>query len=168
MLIRWNADGDVIATSDVMVQRDENGNVIGFIDFAEVEAEGIPLIELVVTPRAVGAGAWPEWLAHQAQDFRVEVDPDFSMHKPRGQRPDHRVRALVHKVSGYRRDRVTVENEIKRRIKEAKGKPADIRDLVGGPTKPLLLDAEGRAIERGRVRVRTFPHVTRENENGRQ
>ena len=86
---------------------------------------------------AVGSGTWPEWIGGRAHDFKVETDPSTK-----------RIKALVHKTSGHRRTRSSVEAAISKRIKDATGQPADIRDLVGGPTRPLVLDDEGKTIGR--------------------
>jgi hypothetical protein len=140
-LIAWDADGNVVGTLDYMVMRDEDGKVIGLIDFGAHEEAGGRLRDIVEISNAVGAGTWPEWLGGRAHGFKVELDP-----APQGQRA--KIVGLVHKESGHRRDRAAIEAEIEKRVKAAKGKPADLRDLVGGPQKPLLLDDQGRTRPR--------------------
>jgi len=135
MLIAYDAAGDVIATLDHMVARDHDGDVIGLVDFAANEQAGTPLTDIWVVERAVGSGSWPEWIGMAAHDFRVE-------------RSGGRIVALVHRQSGHRRDRAAIESAIAQRIAEGQGQPIDIRDLVGGPDRPLILDAEGRTVGR--------------------
>ena len=135
MLIAYNAAGDIIATLDHMVAHDENGEVVGLVDFAAHEEAGGQLLDIWNVPDASGSGTWPEWLGTRAHDFRV-------------QRAGGRIRALVHKTSHRRRTRSEIETTIATRIAEAEGKPVDIRDITGGPTQPLVLDDEGRTIAR--------------------
>lgn len=139
MLIAYNADGDVIATLDYMVARDGDGNATGLIDFEAHEAAGAALTDVWNVDGAVGSGTWPEWLGSRAHDFRVELD---------GPPARKRIRALSHRVSGQRRERHVIEARIAQRVTEARDGVADIRDLVGGPDRPLLLDDEGRTLAR--------------------
>lgn len=134
-LLAYAPNGDVIATLDYMVARDENGVAVGLLDFAAHEASGGRLREIWSVEGAAGSATWPEWLGGQAHAFRVELT-------------GKKVTALVHKTSGHRRERAGIEAEIAKRIEQAAGKPADIRDVVGGPTRPLILDAEGKTAER--------------------
>jgi hypothetical protein len=146
-LIAWDADGNVVATLDHMVAKDEDGNVIGLVDFEAHELASGRMREIAEVSNAVGSGTWPEWI--RPQGFRVELDPS-----PVGQRA--KITALVHKESGHRRVRSDIEAAVAERINEAKArgeKKADIRDLVGGPQRPLLLDDDGRnapRVKRGR------------------
>jgi len=133
-LLAYDAAGKVIATLDHMVARDDQGNVTGLIDFAAHEAADGRLRDIWDVAGADGSGTWPEWLGSRAHDFQAELT-------------DGRIRALVH-PSGYRRERASIEAAIAERIKDAGDEPADIRDLVGGPGRPLLLDDEGRTVER--------------------
>lgn len=133
MLIAYDAAGDVSATLDFMVALDPaTQEPLGLHDFDAREAAGLPVTDIwtVTTPASptVGAKAWPEWLGARAHDFRVELEG------PPGRK---RIAALVHKTSGARRDRAAIEAAIAERIAHAAGKPADIRDLVGGPDRPL-------------------------------
>lgn len=151
MLLAYDAAGDVIATLDYMVARDTEGNVTGLIDFDAHEVAGGAMTEVWSAEGAVGSKVWPEWIGSQAYAFRVELNG------PPGQK---RVTALVHAGlsetddhpavpgSGHRRERAPLEAAIAARIAAAAGAPADIRDLVGGPDRPLLLDDGGRTVGR--------------------
>lgn len=150
-LIAWDASGEVIATLDALVRYDGRGDPIGLVDFASAERSGpLRLREdgsagFWRVDRAVGSATWPEWIGSRAHDFRVELDGT-------------RIVALVHKASGMRRERAVIEAAIEERIAAANGKPADIRDLVGGPDRPLILDDEGRTVARvpsGPPRIRS-------------
>lgn len=134
-LLAYAPNGDVVAGLDYMVARDESGAVVGLIDFAAHEAAGGKLRDIWRVEDAAGSATWPEWLGGQAHAFRVELT-------------GKKITALVHKASGYRRERAAVEEEIAKRIEAAAGKPADLRDLVGGPTRPLVLDAGGKTAGR--------------------
>lgn len=135
-LLAYDVDGAVIATLDYLVQYADDGTALGVVDFAAHEEAGGELTDIWTVPDpAVGSKVWPEWLSGAAHGFRVElVGPPGAKH----------IGALVHKASGYRRERAALEAEIGKRIKAAKGAPADIRDLVGGPGRPLNLDADGK------------------------
>lgn len=155
-LLAYDADGNVIATLDHVVARDDQGHAIGLIDFAAHEAAGGHLTDVWQVEHAAGSGTWPEWLSMRAHDFRVEVGPD------------KRIAALVHKTSGHRRERAAIEAAIEQRMAATRADweahqpvgpngtavaagdppPTDIRDLVGGPDRPLVLDEEGRTVGR--------------------
>jgi hypothetical protein len=135
-LLAYDAAGNVIGTLDFMVHRNDDGEADGLIDFAAHEAAGGKLTDVWKVGNATGSGTWPEWLGSRAHDFTVELGPG------------KRITALVHRDSGHRRERVVLEAAIAFRIAEAAGEPADIRDLVGGPTAPLVLDDAGRTIGR--------------------
>lgn len=135
MLLAYDADGNVVATLDHMVARDPDGNVIGLIDFAAHEHAGGRLRDVWDVSGAAGSGTWPEWIGARAYDFRVEI-------------ADGRIAALVHRQSGQRRERAKIEAAIAKRIALAKGDPADLRDLVGGPGRPLVLDDDGKTLGR--------------------
>lgn len=139
MLLAYLADGSVVGTLDYLVQYDDDGVPLGLVDFAKHEENGGNATDYCTIDSAVGAKVWPEWLGGSALDFKVELE---------GPAGNKRIAALVHKTSGYRRERVAIETEIDKRIKDAKGAPADIRDLVGGPDKPLQLDDEGKTKEK--------------------
>lgn len=154
-LIAWDADGNVVATLDHMVAKDEDGNVVGLIDFSRQEEQNGRLRDIWEVDKAVGSGTWPEWLGARAHDFRVELDP-----APRNQRA--RITGLIHKQSGRRRDRAVIEAAIAERIAEAKSrgeKAADLRDLLGGPQRPLLLDEAGRTRPRVKSARPQLPYV---------
>lgn len=149
MLIAYDANGEVVATLDHVVARNEEGHVIGLVDFAAQEEAG-ELLDIWRVPDAVGSGTWPEWLGSRAYDFKIE-------------RANGRISALIHKTSGARRDRATIEKAIAKRMKEAGDKPADLRDLVGGPGKPLELDEKGRTLKREPVQRTKLPVIGRAN-----
>jgi hypothetical protein len=157
MLLAYNADGDVLATLDHAVAHDDDGNVTGLVDFSAVEAAGGDMTDVWVVDSGdpgkpiKGSKTWPEWLGASAHDFRVELEG------PAGKK---RIAALVHKTSGHRRERATIEAAIAERIAAANGQPADIRDLVGGPDRPLFLDDKGRTAKRPKVTRPKLPLVT--------
>ena len=138
MLIAYDGDGNVVATLDHLVVRDDAGRAVGLLDFQAYEAAG-GKFRLTPdrpdgvwdVPNAAGSGAWPEWLGGRAHDFRVQM-------------AGAKINGLVHLDSGYKRDRAKIEKAIADRIAQANGEPADIRDLVGGIGKPLRLDGTGR------------------------
>lgn len=183
MLVAYDANGSVVATLDSMVARDEDGTVIGLIDFAAHEAAGGRLRDIWENEEAVGSGAWPEWLGSKAHDFKVELDPSPGPARAR-------ITALIHKQSGHHRSRADIEaalaeriNEKKRDAKKAgdvirddlrkrgvkeelialvqdpKPEPVDARDLLGGPSKPLLLDDDGKTMKRQKVERPNLPIV---------
>lgn len=116
MLLAYNAAGEVVATLDYMVIRDDAGNVTGLVDFDAHEAAGGELTDVWIVQGATGSKTWPEHLGGSAHAFRVELDG------PPGRK---RISTLVHKVSGHRRHRMDVQG-------------------VGRPDRPLLLDEAGR------------------------
>ena len=134
-LIAYDAAGNIVATLDHLTARDEDGNVTGLVDFEAHELAGKELTDIWTVEDAVGSGTWPEWLGAQAHDFKVELAGS-------GQR--HKILGLTHRRSGFQRSRGEVMQRINDRKRAAGNAPADIRDIVGGPTKPLLLDANGR------------------------
>lgn len=135
MLLAYDAAGNITETLDYMVARDETGKVVGIIDFEAHERAGGKMRD-IWTANAVGSGTWPEWIGPQAHAFRVERDATG------------RIAAIVHKTSGHRREREAIEDAIAARIRESAGQKADIRDIVGGPTAPLVLDEDGRTRSR--------------------
>jgi hypothetical protein len=147
MLLAYDAAGEVIATLDYMVARNESGDILGLIDFAAHEAAGGKLRDIWHNDRAIGSGTWPEFLGAQAHDFQVDLSPD------------KRIRALIHRTSGMRRERELVEAAISDRIARALGAPADLRDLVGGPDAPLLLDERGVTLGRSAHPLGTPAHL---------
>ena len=149
MLLAYDVDGNVIATLDHMIVRDAEGNVTGLIDFAAHEEAGGKLRDLWNVPDATGSATWPEWLGAAAHDFTVELDKRHKLP----------LRALIHKDSGHRRERAALEAAITKRIEKAKGEPADIRDLVGGPNAHLRLDAKGKTLGRAKQGGGTPAHL---------
>lgn len=133
-LLAYDAAGNIVASLSYLTATDAEGDVIGLYDFAAHEAAGGKLRDFWDVPDAVGSATWPEWIG--AHDFTVELDAD------------KRITALIHRDSGHRRERSTLEKAIAARVKKAKGGAADIRDLVGGPDVPLILDAQGRTRPR--------------------
>lgn len=136
-LIAYNADLRVIHTMDYLTAL-RDGQVVGLHDFAEHEARGGKMRFFHEVSAAIGSGAWPEWLGAAGHDFYVELDQD------------KRIVALRHSRSGFRRIRYDIERRVAKRINEAKGEPADLRDILGGPKAPLQLDENGRTIGRFR------------------
>jgi hypothetical protein len=154
MLLAYDDAGNVIATLDYVVARDDAGAVVGLIDFAQHEENGGAMTDVATFDSGdpahpvKGAKVWPEWLGMQAHDFRVELVG------PPGAKT---IGALVHKTSGYRRERTAIASAIQARVDAAKGAPADIRDLVGGPDRPLALAPDGRTAPRVARRTSTLP-----------
>lgn len=135
MLLAYDAAGNVIATQAYMVAHDAAGNVLGLIDFEAHEMAGGSLTDIWIQSGAAGSGTWPEWIGGQALSFRVEVGPD------------KRISALVHGKSGFRRERAAIEAAI-RSAPVADNGARDIRAIVGGPNRPLVLDDQGRTVGR--------------------
>jgi hypothetical protein len=134
-LLAYDAAGNVIDTLDQMVALDRDGHATGLIDFDHNEVAGVKLRDIWLHSAAAGSSTWPEWLSGQAYSFRVELGPD------------KRISALVHKTSGHRRERAAVHAAITAVQPDATG-ARDIRHLVGGPGRPLLLDEGGRTLGR--------------------
>lgn len=142
-IVAYDSNDEIVATLDYMAARDpETGEVTGLIDFEAHEAAGGKLSAVWKVESAVGSGTWPEWLGSEFHSFRVE-------------RAGGRIVALAHKGSGHRRVRADIEAAIAARIAEAKARSAhpvaDIRDLVGGPDRPMLLDDSGRTAPRPKL-----------------
>jgi hypothetical protein len=151
-LIAYDENGKVVATLDYILSRDENGVANGVIDFEAYEATGAKLRDLWNVSNAVGSATWPEYLGGAAHDFKVELDEN------------NRIVALVHGRSRRKRKRSDIEAAIaERRAVTPPGEPVDLRDIVGGPNRPLLLDEEGRTQPRPAKSQRpAFPIVRRE------
>lgn len=128
MLLAYDADGNVVATLDFVVAYNPDGTARGLVDFAATEEAGIELTNIWRSSKAVGSKSWPEYLGVRAHEYRVERNG------PPGRRP---IVALVHKETGERRERAQIEARIAQRLAEAGDRPADIRDIVGGPGKVL-------------------------------
>lgn len=141
MLLAYDSVGSVVATLDYCVQSgdDVDRTPIGLVDFMAHEEAGGEHTEIWTVSGAAGSKVWPEWLGSRAHDFRVELTG------PPGQK---RIGALVHKTSGHRRERAAIDAAIADRINAAAGQPADIRDIVGGPDRPLHIDDLGRNAPR--------------------
>lgn len=138
-LIAYDTDGNIIATLGHMVARDDAGEVIGLVDFEGHELAGGALTDIWVVSHAAGSGTWPEHLSARAHDFRVERDPATK-----------RITSLVHKKSGYRRERAAIEAAIaaapalRNNAGHVIGK--DVRRIVGGPARPLAIGDDGRDL----------------------
>lgn len=143
-LFAYDGSGKIVATQEYMVAKDAAGNVIGLIDFEAHELAGGKLRDIWVVQDAVGSGTWPEWLGIQAHSFRVEIGPTG------------RIDALVHQVSGFRRERIGIVQAIAAAPMMAGGL-ADLRAILGGPNRPLILDALGRTVGRSPVPSGTSP-----------
>jgi len=162
MLLAYTAAGDVVATLDCRVMYDDDGVPMGLVDFlAHEEAGGEHTDIWTVTQEhdgvdmgtVKGSKAWPEWLGSRAHEFRVELDG------PPGRK---RIAALVHKTSGHRRERDAIDAAIfERRAATQEGQPVDLRDLVGGPQRPVRLDVDGRTAPRTAGAHRRLPLVAR-------
>ena len=161
MLLAYDAAGDVIATLDYMVQYadDADRTPLGIVDFVAHEDAGGELTDIWTVSNATGSKTWPEWLGSRAHDFRVELVG------PPGRK---RIAALVHKTSGHRRERAALEAAIAARIAAAGDQPADIRDLVGGPDRPLHLDDQGRNAPRPKTTRPNLPLVVPLRSAGQQ
>lgn len=183
-LIAYDSNGNVIATLDHVVARDEDGKVIGLLDFAAHEDAGGRLRDIWENDQAVGSATWPEWLGGRAHDFKVELDPNPGQARAR-------IKALIHKTSGHRRVRADIDAAVAERTNEAKAQAkergeqqrnflrskgvkeetvaeftdppvtVDLRDVLGGPNKPLLLDDDGKTKPRQKVARPNLPIVGR-------
>jgi hypothetical protein len=135
MLLAYDNEGVVVATLDYLVVRNAASDVVGLADFDAHEAAGGKLRDIWDVSNATGSGTWPEWLGSGAHDFTVELDKQ------------KRIAALVHKTSGYRRERAAVEAAIAAVEPNAAG-AKDIRHIVGGPDRPMALDKDGKTAPR--------------------
>lgn len=168
MLLAYDDEGNVIATLDYAVAKDEQGRVTGLIDFEAHELAGGEMTDVWRVEGAKGSKTWPEWIGGKAHDFRVELD---------GPAGGKRIKALVHvgcpegrdekgnvipaiPPSGHRRERAAIEEVVAGRITAANGEPADLRDLLGGPDRSLLLHDDGTTRPR-RQRPPTDPRIPR-------
>jgi hypothetical protein len=159
MLIAYDALGNVLHSRDYQVVYDPDTlEPLGLIDFLAAESAGIENTEfwrietfdidretgaeILRDPQPVkGSKVWPEYLGGAAHHFRVILA---------GPAGNKRIVKLVHKGSGHVRDREQIEAAIESRKDEARreGRAADLRDLVGGPDRPLRLDDEGKTRPR--------------------
>jgi hypothetical protein len=142
-LLAYDDDGNVIATLDYMVfnasgTEYDPGEVTGLIDFAAHQAAGGEHTDIWQVSDAKGSKVWPEWLGSAAHDFTVELT---------GKSGHKQLSALVHKTSGHRRERVAIEAAIAAVEPDANG-ARDIRHIVGGPSRSLKLDADGKTAPR--------------------
>jgi hypothetical protein len=183
MLVGWNAAGDIVSTQEFMTIKDENDEILGLVDYEAHEAAGGRMRDITEFPNVVGSATWPEWLGGQAHHFMVELEPNPSPARAR-------IKALVHKTSGHRRERAAIEAAISERINEKKAEAkkrgderrahlrkrgvaiadefpdpppeaADLRDMLGGPNRPLLLDEDGRTKPRVKAKRPALPVISR-------
>lgn len=141
MLLAYDATGAVVGTLDYKVAYGPDGAPLGLVDFASHEAAGGSHTDIwtvtIGTVPAVGSKMWPEWLGGAALGFKVELVG------PPGAK---KIGALIHLASGHRRERAAIETAIDARIAAAGSVPANIRDLVGGPDRPISIDSTGRTL----------------------
>lgn len=136
MLLAYDSSGTIVAFLDQMIARDPDGHVLGLIDFAAHEDAGGKLRDIWDVQTATGSGTWPEWIGPRAFDFKAELT-------------GKRITALVHRTTGHRRERAIIEAAIQAEpiIESPRGdRVKDIRHIVGGPTRPLILDDSGRTV----------------------
>lgn len=167
-LLAYDTDGRVIAILDQLVQLTDNG--VGMVDFEAHEAAGGSMQDIWNVERAAGSGTWPEWLGMRAHEFRVRVDRRSAhpirelIHLESGHR---RQRAQVEAAVAERIAQKKAEAEARtaeqvaltasmplqrdkngrflpRPVIVVAPEPADIRDLIGGPGRPLRLTDDGR------------------------
>ena len=125
-LVAWNAAGDIVEATEQTMARDPERGIVGVLDFAANEREGIALRDIFVADGAVGSGTWPEFLpANRWHEFRVELVPGWSRSRIPADTP-YRIRALIHRASGHRRARPT--------------------DVAGSLHRPVELDDLGRDV----------------------
>lgn len=184
-LIAYDSSGNVVATLDHVIAKDEDGNVVGLIDFEAHEAAGGRLRDIWEQSNAVGSGTWPEWIGGRAYDFTVELDPHPGparariaalIHKGSGhrrvredieaaiERRHEAARAEAHQRGEAQRALLRkrkVAAEVIAEFTDPPPGPVDIRDIVGGPNAPLLLDDEGRTKARVKVARPVLPVVGR-------
>jgi len=182
-LVAWNADGEVVGTLEHLVARDTEGNAVGLVDFEAHESAGGSLKDVWVHSNAVGSGTWPEWLGTRAHDFKVELHDSPAparariavlIHKTSGIRRERvAIEAAIQARIDVKRAEAKQRGDENRKIARAMGMkpedaakvpdpepdPADIRDLLGGPNRPLLLDEDGKTMARPKVERPNLPII---------
>jgi hypothetical protein len=123
MLVAYDDAGNVIATLESLVTVTDDGQPT-LVDFTAHEANGRDAVELWIVDGAKGSKVWPEYLGGKAHEYRVELA---------GEPGRKRIARLVHRVTGEARERVPIDDRIRRRILEAEGGPVDLRNIIGGP-----------------------------------
>jgi hypothetical protein len=116
---------------------------------------------------AKGSKVWPEYLGAEALRYRVELDGPPGrkriaalVHTTSGHRreraaiDDEIARRIAEKQAEAIARAVEIRASLPRRLRGRKSvvaqsvsvdpEPADLRDLVGGPDRPLRIDADGR------------------------
>ena len=143
------ASGEVAGVIDYQLAVDDDGNTTGIIDFEQMELDDLAPADFGMgvsrsgDPTVFESGFWPEWIGGQAQHFVVEWQP------PAAGKRRPRITALRHRVSGHRRVRAQIEAARQARWDATpKGQAVDMRDLIGTPTRPLVLDDTGRTKAR--------------------
>lgn len=85
MLLAWDKDGNIVRGSSWMAKRDDEGNVIGFVDFEAHELAGGSMTDIVVYG---AAGVYPELPPLPDSDFRegrvVFRTSDRTFHRRQG------------------------------------------------------------------------------------
>ena len=149
MLIAYDADGNVVATLDYWSSTTTipTGRRWASSTSPPTRRRAASTPTSGRSHGAKGSKVWPECLGGRAHEFRVELD---------GPAGGKRIGALVHKESGHRRERAAIEAEIAKRLEAGNG-TADIRDLVGGPDRPLHLDKKGKTAPRPKVARPVLP-----------
>lgn len=149
-LLAYDRSGRIVAAMDFLVARTATG--YGLVDFEATEAAGPLRDRLWTVSGAAGSGTWPEFLSTESlADFRVELDRAHV----------HPIRALVHVLSGFRRERRAVADAIAAR-EEAEAERlrsylrpgrlvrirggVDVSDIIGSPERYLVLDDDGRTL----------------------
>lgn len=137
-LFAYDAAGNIFATLDHMITRDTSGLVSGLIDFEVIEKAGTQMTTVWNVDGAAGSKVWPEWLGSRAHEFRVELAGPAGLKY---------ISALVHRTSGYRRELSAIVAALAVRFAATpQGEPVDIRDIVGGPDRPLVLTDTGVTV----------------------
>jgi hypothetical protein len=122
-LLAYDAGGAVIASLEWLMVPDGKGGFAGPVDFEAHEAGGGRLRECWDVADASGSCFWPEFLGSRATEYRIEL-------------AGGRASALVHRVSGERRDRTDLERRIREAPVRSDGS-RDLRSVVGGPDRPV-------------------------------
>ena len=127
MLVAYDAAGVIIATTSFAVSRDDDGNVLGVVDFQAHEDAGGDNLAIWKVGSAVGSKVWPEGLGGSAHQFRVELA---------GPAGNKHIAALIHKDSGHRRERAAA---IPGKVRlDDQGRNAPPRPKSNRPALPLV------------------------------
>jgi len=184
-LIAYDASGNVVATLSYMVVKDDDDEP-GLVDFAAHEEAGGRLREIWENSNAVGSAVWPEWLGGKVYQFTVELSPSppgmarahisALVHKKSGHRRSRAdiEAAIAERINEKKADAKKRGDEMRAFLKkrglpdelvaefsDPPPEPADLRDLLGGPNRPLLLDEDGKTKPRTKVKRPDLPVVSR-------